>query len=199
MAHAKLPFDFKDVDKGWKAILEAAQRISADKGAHAKAGYLGAAAQEAHEGEEPGAEPLTNVALGAIHEFGVPGRIPERSHIRATFDMHRERYYAELRRLVGWWFDRKGKMPLLQALRLMALRMSSDQKSRILTGEGIPPPNAPSTIARKLKKGAWKNRTAEETAQLMAEGRGPRPLVDTGRMVGSLSWAVENGKGQEEK
>ncbi len=194
MARARATFGLKDVDKGWKSILGTARRLSAEKGAHAKAGYIGTKALEEHPGEE--GERLTNVQLGAIQEFGVPGRIPERSHIRSAFDLHRREYFRELRALVGTWFDRKGKMPLLQALGLMGLKMASDMKSRILEGAGIPPPNAPSTIARKLKKGKWKGRTAEETAGLVAAGKGPRPLIDSGRLVGAISHAVEKGQGE---
>jgi len=192
VARARAPFTLKDVDKGWKGLMSEAKRLASEKGMHAKAGILGQKALEEHQDEEGGA-PLTNVRLGAIHEFGA-GKVPERSFIRDTFDLHRLEYFTQLRALVGRWFDRKGKMPLRRALALIALRMSSDQKRRILEGAGIPPPNAPATIAKKLRKGKWRGRSPAEDAERIAQGLGPRPLVDTGRLLGSLSHAVESGK-----
>jgi hypothetical protein len=188
----KARFSLKDIDKGWKGLMAEAHKLASEKGMHAKAGILGQKALEEHPAEEGGA-PLTNVRLGAIHEFGA-GRVPERSFIRDTFNLNRLKYFAELRALVGRWFDRKGKLPLRRALGLMALRMSSDQQRRILEGAGIPPPNAPATIEKKLRKGKWRGRTAAEDAARIAAGVGPRPLIDTGRLVGSLSHAVESGK-----
>ena len=64
--------------------------------------------------------------------------------------------YATLGALAGTWFHRAtktGAMPLPRVLGLLGLKMSSDMKNRVLEGAGIPPPNAPTTIRQKLKKG----------------------------------------------
>ncbi len=194
MAGARVVFRLRDVDRGFAKLLTAAERLAEERGMHAKAGVLGAKAKEDHPGGE--GKKLTNVQLAAVHEFGVPGRIPARPFIQGTFRLHRDEYRAQLRRLAGSWFTRAaGKaMELRRALGLMGLKMAADMKDRVLTGAGIPPPNAPSTIARKLKKGAWKGRSPAEEAANSAAGRGPRPLVDTGRLVGSISHAVESGQ-----
>lgn len=182
-------FSFRDVDRGWKGLLAAAKRLETDRGMHAKAGIIGAPAKEKHEGEE-GGPPLTNVQLAAIHEFGVPGRIPARPFILGTFSLHRAEYRARLRALVKTWFHRatkSGGMPLRQALGLLGLKMEADMKNRVLSGSGIPPPNAPSTVREKLKKGEWNRGGA-------SAGASPRPLVDTGRLIGSVTHVVEAGR-----
>jgi hypothetical protein len=185
---AKSAFSFRRVDKGWQKLLAAAKRLEADRGVRAKAGIIGAKATEEHEDED--GRPMTNLRLAAIHEFGVPGRIPARPFILGTFALHRAEYRARLRALVGTWFHRattSGQMPLRQALGLLGLKMAADMKNRVVTGAGIPPPNAPSTIRKKLAKGKWNKGGA-------SSGTSPRPLVDTGRLVGSITHAVETGK-----
>lgn len=179
---------FRSVDKGWQGLLRAARQLEADQGMHAKAGLIGAKAKEEHEGEE--GKPLTTVQLAAIHEFGVPGRIPARPFILGTFSLHRAEYRAQLRKLVGTWYERAAKtghMPLRRALGLLGLKMKSDMVNRVLQGSGIPPPNAASTIRQKLKKGEWNKGGA-------SAGASPRPLVDTGRLVGSITSTVATGR-----
>jgi phage gpG-like protein len=186
---AKSAFTFRRIDRGWKNLLSAAKQLEADRGMHAKAGIIGEQAREQHPAEEEGKR-LTNVQLAAIHEFGVPGRIPARPFILGTFALHRAEYRAQLRALAGTWFHRatsSGKMPLRRALGLLGLKMAADMKSRVVTGAGIPPPNAPSTVRQKRKKGEWNEGGA-------SSGATPRPLVDTGRLVGSITHAVATGK-----
>ena len=112
-----------------------------------------------------------------IHEFGAPAaNIPERSFIRSTFDAHREEYMALLRTLLQAVYV--NKLTVERALGLLGARISSDIKKRVTTGAGIPPPNAPSTLARKL---ALTRRGSKGI---------PRTLIDTGRLIASVSWAV---------
>lgn len=184
-------FSVRDVDRGWKNLLAAAKRLEADRGMHAKAGIIGEKAKETHEGADgEGGKMPTNVQLAAIHELGVPGRIPARPFILGTFSLHRAEYRAQLRALAGTWFHRAtktGSMPLRRVLGLLGLKMESDMRNRVLQGSGIPPPNAPSTVRQKLKKGEWNKGGA-------SSGASPRPLVDTGRLVGSITSTVVTGK-----
>lgn len=187
MAGARVTFRLREVDRGFAKLLKAADQMARERGMHAKAGILGAAAAVEHPDAEGGqGKKPTNVQLAAIHEFGVPGRIPARPFIQGTFDLHRVAYQAQLRRLAGDWFTRAAGrgMELRRALGLMGLKMAADMKNRVISGTGIPPPNAPSTVARKLGKGKWKKGGSDAS---------PRPLVDTGRMVGAISHAVESG------
>jgi phage gpG-like protein len=132
---------------------------------------------------------MTNVQLAVIHEFGAPSvGIPARSFIRAPFDAKRNDYLQELRKHVRGVYE--GRAFLHKVLSIMGLKMEWDQKNAVLQGEGIPPPLADSTIKAKERKGRW-NTAAKEA---------PRPLVDTGRLVASISHAVvgvggEGGEG----
>lgn len=134
----------------------------ADTQPYVKVGVLGGA-KDARQGGEIG-----NVELAMIHEFGSPkAGIPERSFIRSTFEMGKAGYVADFRRLLVAVVE--GKMTVPRALGLMGLKISSDIKKRVTSGTGIPPPNAPSTIAAKGSS---------------------RPLIDTGRLVNSVSHEV---------
>jgi hypothetical protein len=202
VAGARASFGLRDLDRGWKALMREARKVDAERGLYAKAGMLGEKALEQHpvQSEDGSAAPggmLTNVQLLAVHEFGT-NSVPERSVVRAAFDLNRGLYLVQLRALVGTWFDRKGKMPLRQALGIMGLKMVSDQRARVVQGAGIPPPNAPATIARKIKAGWWKSAKFRDSNGRFSSSKGqtamPRPLVDTGRMIGALSHEVAGGK-----
>lgn len=61
-------------------------------------------------------------------------------------------------------------------------------KKRILSG--IPPPNAPSTMARKMAKAKKKpSKVAEENG-----AGGAIPLIDTGAMMNAITYAVRRKK-----
>lgn len=113
---------------------------------------------------EQGAELVT---YAAANEFGVPGRIPERSFLRSTADENRRRYTTELMDAavavldgqdVGSAFGRVG----LGAVGDVQVKI---RQLRI-------PPNAPSTIRRKGSS---------------------NPLIDTGRMRQSIEYEVRAG------
>lgn len=110
---------------------------------------------------------LSNVELAVIQEFGLG--VPERSFLRATFDRMKETWNAFAAKALKPALA--GKIELTKALALIGERVKSDIKRRITQGEGIPPPNAPSTIARKGSD---------------------RPLVDSGRLVGSIDYEVRS-------
>ena len=91
-----------------------------------------------------------------------------------------------------------GAHEYLRLLNLIGMKMAADMKGYITQGAGVPPPNAPATLARKLRKGSWKRKpmpALDDFGRLKDPGAAgtPRPLVDTGRMVGSLTWLVRRG------
>jgi hypothetical protein len=126
----------------------------------------------AHVGAASKGQTITLLELAAIHEFGSPkANIPERSFIRSTFNNpagqeELKRVYAKLAKAVM-----NGKMTAEKALELLG--MQAMVKNTILSGEGVPPPNAISTI---IAKGS------------------SRPLVDTGQLVGSITYEVRAKK-----
>ncbi len=70
-----------------------------------------------------------------------------------------------------------GRRTVEQVFNLMGLTLSTDIKKAVTSGTPIPPPNAPSTARRKRRGKAGIIRT----------------LIDTGRMVASVSWAYVTG------
>lgn len=124
-------------------------------------GIVGPAANELEEGSEK-----TLADLGALHEFGseVPpgkrGHIPERSFIRSTLAKRR----GDIARLVASEMRKilDGTRTPRAALEAIGIKVSNWIKKEVMQGEGIPPPLAASTIARKGSS---------------------RPLVDHGQLI----------------
>lgn len=161
----------KVIDRGWADIQKLTRQMK-DRGLYVKAGVVGAQATQPHD-DTPGA--LTNAELAVIHEFGTrDGRIPERSFIRSSAAKHRPQYVALLARGVKAVLS--GRTSYRTVLTLIGEKMASDMRNGIR--EGIPPPNAPSTLARKL-------------AMTRPGSTGsPKPLIDTGRLLGSITYEV---------
>lgn len=157
---------FKDgvtvVDKGWKRIVRTATALGRKK---LKVGVIGSeAANEASPG-------ITMARLAGVHEYGAVidtgagiVHIPERSFLRGTIEAAGN-YRREIDALAKSVID--GKRTEEQALGLLGAKMVGDVKKRIAAGIG--PANAPSTIAAK----------GSDT-----------PLIDTGRLRQSITWAV---------
>ena len=114
---------------------------------------------------------LTQAELAAIHEFGAPrANVPERSFLRATADAKRLEWLALLERTLR--LVTAGRLELEAALGIVGQKAVADVVARIRRGAGIPPPLQPETIRRKGSD---------------------RPLVDTGRLVQSISYEIRKG------
>jgi hypothetical protein len=159
------------IDRGWNKIKRELAKAAA--GAHARIGLLdGKGGDEAREGG------LTNAQIGAVHEYGsAAAGIPERSFLRSTMTAKQEELVGEVARLIAQIAE--GKMTVERALGILGARGVAEVQKTITTGDGVPPPNAPATIAHKGSS---------------------RPLVDTGRMVQSIAYDVklrdEHGDGE---
>jgi hypothetical protein len=148
-----------DKDHGWAALFK---RVKEIKDSYVKVGVL---ADDAKGGMHvPGAD-LTVAEIAVVHEFGA-GIVPERSFVRSTFDARREELVELGKKLMTGVID--GKIKLKPALDVMGSTLATAMKRKITEGAGVPPPNAPSTVAAKGSS---------------------RPLVDTGRMLGAITWA----------
>lgn len=118
---------------------------------------------------------ISNAELASIHEFGTE-HVPERSFIRSTMDEHREEYArilaAEARKVI------EGKRTPALSMDLMGQKVASDMQRKI--EQGVPPPNADSTIKRKGSS---------------------KPLVDSGQLKNAITYRVVNGRvaGAEDK
>jgi len=114
---------------------------------------------------------ITLAELAAILEYGTEdGRIPSRPAFQMTFDEERERLVELGKKLIESFL--KGRTSLDKALGVMGSTFAAAVKKKITGGPGIPPPNAPATVEAKGSS---------------------RPWVDTGRLVGAISWAVHLG------
>lgn len=170
-----------DKDHGFEAMLQAASDLAG--GSYAKVGVL---ADDDKGGlHVPGAK-LTIAETAAVNEFGTKdGRIPARPAHRQAFEHHQE----ELAELGGQLLNKvviDGTMTVEQALGVLGAKHASNVKGFITQGPEIPPHNAASTVRRKIESGQW---NVKGKAQREA-GWGVRTLVDTGRTVGAITWAV---------
>lgn len=112
------------------------------------------------------------VTIGVHNEYGSKDgkRPPARSFLRSTYDEKKDEYAAMVAR--GLDNAMTGKGSVRSALDRVGLRASTDVKLRIR--KGILPENAPITIARKGSS---------------------KPLVDTGRLLQSISHEVRGAGG----
>lgn len=157
---------------------------------YVKVGVVGKAAQQKHKGA-----PLSMVELAATHELGNPKRgIPERSFLRSTFTKNKAAYEKMLRSLVVQYITEKISVERL--LGLIGAKVSADVKATIVGGKPLAPPLSPRTIEEKKKRA--KAAAQQKGGKLRdakgkffsTKGLGLRPLVDTGQLLGSLSWEV---------
>lgn len=141
------------------------QELATDKKFGVKAGVL---------------ENATNTETGmkvaeyaAYNEFGT-SRIPSRPFLRNTADKHKEEWALLLGNAIA-----RGRTPS-QALKLVGIRMMDDIVRTI--SEGVPPPNAPATQARKSKG-------------ITGVGGGgtysPGTLINTGSLIKAITYEVE--------
>ena len=110
---------------------------------------------------------LTQVQLGIIHEYGT-SKIPARPFIGASFNANRRDYESLLTRAVKAAGER-GAAVFTKMLGGIAAKMAAEMKKYVTLGNNLTP-NAESTVRAKGSD---------------------RPLVDTGRLVNSITWKVE--------
>jgi hypothetical protein len=173
------PNEVHDKDLGWLAILQQVEALAG--GAYAKVGVL----EDDPKGSYRPKGGLTVAEIAAVQEFGTEdGHVPERSFLRSTFDEMRDTLDEMSRKLIiAVVLDRT--LTVEQALNLLGAKFAAAVRAKITDGEGVPPPNAPSTRARKEAKGRWNVKGAAAAA-----GLGVRTLVDTARMIGAITWAL---------
>lgn len=132
-----------DKDMGWQALGEAVAELG-DSDSFVLVGIQGNEATATH-----GADEITNVGLGTIHEFGLG--VPRRSFIRDAIDAHQD----ELAEFMGVLGQRvllgeshpSGPMSETQALGLIGQQAVKLIQQRITAH--IPPPLA--EITKKIK------------------------------------------------
>lgn len=151
----------RDVDKGWNALVK---RVFDMQRPRVAVGIFEA------DGQKPAGDGMTLIEVAVINEFG-GGNVPERSFLRAWFDENidvaRETLAKLLQAVVA------GRLTKEQALDQFGLSLQAQVQARI--ARGVPPPNAPSTIAKKSSS---------------------KPLVYKGQLRSSITIAVDMGTGE---
>lgn len=145
-------------DTGWRKLLKSVNGL--DRYA-VRVGILESSGGETEEGSG-----YTLLEIAALHEFGGEN-VPERSFIRRTFAEKHSELVAITGKLCKEVITRG--MPVPRAYALLGQWGAAAVRATITQGQGVPPPNAPSTIEQKGSD---------------------RPLVDTGRLVGAIAYEV---------
>lgn len=159
MARGKAKID----DRSWQKLRITVEKLGTMR---VNVGVLASKGGNAPvEGGPPG---FDLVALAATHEYGSSdGHVPERSYLRRTFSMKQEVFVAASAKIARGLLN--GKIDLEKAGNLLGALGATEVKKTITEGDGVPPPLAASTIARKGSS---------------------RPLVDTGRLLNAITWEV---------
>lgn len=144
----------KGVGAAVRALLARMKSIDESPGT-----FVGILSEGKAKQPHPKAEGLTMAQLGAIHEFGLG--VPERSFLRSFRDQRAD----DIGKVFLLLVQRRG---VSQAVwELLGQWCVGEIQKRIAAG--TPPPNAPSTIARKGSS---------------------TPLIDTGQLRSSITYAV---------
>lgn len=153
---------------GWNDLQK---RLAAAKGS-VRVGVLGKTALREGEAESN----FTNAEIAAVHEFGSSdGRIPERSFLRSTM-RNREADFSKIQAMLAKKVV-ANKLTAEQALDQLGAWFAAQVKHAITAG--IAPELAESTIKAR-RKGKQPGRKV--------------PLVDTGQLRNSITWAVLHAK-----
>lgn len=153
----------RDIDQGYKELV---RRVFDLKSPKVAVGIFEADGAQEHDGERG----TTVLDVAVWNEFGTD-TIPERSFLRGWFDENIDRAREAMRRLMVQVVE--GKITKSRALDLFGLWVQAEIQKRI--AQGIPPPNAPSTIENKGSS---------------------KPLIDTGQLRSSITYGVDAGDGQ---
>lgn len=156
-----MPVSVTDKDTGWEALIK---RLLQMRNARVKVGILAKEGAEREEGS-----PLTKAEIAGVLEFGTENKIiPARPAVRSTFDEKKAELKAISAKLVVQIID--NKITVLKAMNILGAFLANSIKRKITDGEGIPPPNKPSTIKKKGSARTW---------------------VNTGAVLGAITWAAE--------
>ncbi len=159
-----------DKDNGWRDFFLRVRELGGD--AYVKVGVLG---NSSRGSVRPKGSSLTVAEYAMVNEFGSgDGRIPPRPAFRMTYDRMQEELAADARVLIMRVLF--GVMEIDDALGVLGAKLGAEIRKTITAGDQVPPPNADSTKRRKQAKGnsRW----------------GVRTLVDVGREVAAISWAI---------
>ena len=153
------------------ALKKRVEKINAER-PYVKVGLLGSGKARP--------DGLSNAEIGIVHEFGAPeANIPARPWLRPPIEAKRAEYEKQISD--GLDAALRGTGNLDRALGLVGQQAAAAVKGYVTQGPPIPPPNSEKTQKRKESK-----RRKGSKGEV-------RTLVDTGRMVGGVTYKVEKG------
>lgn len=113
------------------------------------------------------------VSIATIHEYGAPkAGIPERSFIRASFDKNEDEYVKQIKDYVNRVLQ--GEVSGNTLYTKMGQTVAQDTQKHIRAK--IPPSLQASTLRARRRRG----------------NEGTTPLIDTGRLIGAISYEVKS-------
>lgn len=139
--------------------------------------------------------PISNAALGYIHEFGAPeANIPPRPFLLPTVK-------AKQKGLIVPALNKAGKAALTgdlggieRILSILGQEVSDAVRTRIV--DFIPPPLKPGTLigrARRLASYQNASKKRRKTLREKALQADATPLIDTGQLLKSITWVLRKG------
>jgi len=140
-------------------------------------------------GNDASTEGVTNAEVGAANEFGTRSQ-PARPFLAPSAKLNEKKYFERMRGLLRKLIvnpTMAGQAAFVSGFQALALVASVDVKNFITRGAPIPPPNSESVTKRKIAL-AFSNSKNEADGNRRAGMI--RTLVDTGRMVQAITWAV---------
>jgi hypothetical protein len=138
-------------------------------------------------------EVLSMAQIAAVHEFGVTGRIPERSFMRSTLEKNSAKYTELLKKMVDLVL--LGKISAKTAISRVGAIAASDMQATIVNG--LKPALSKRTLllrAKNLKKRREENGGKDPR---LRDGRGRffsttksgfKPLFDSGQLVRAITY-----------
>lgn len=148
--------------------------------------------------DDEGKPPLTNAVLGFIHDNGAPEvNIPARPFMKPGIESVESALADDLVRGAMQVFkapeNNKGAT-VDKMYHRVGLRAATAIKRKI--NEGVPPPLADLTLARRAAKG---RKGAQKELDNRAQGLPPstalaKPLIDTGEMRNAVTYAIRSRK-----
>jgi len=113
---------------------------------------------------DPHGDKVTVLMVAAIHEFGTEnGNIPERSHLRSSFDDNRQKLNLFAFKVSQMLID--GTLSLEKGLNRIGLKMLNNHKKKIKSN--IPPELSDATKKQRERKGSKNPKALIDTAQLL--------------------------------
>lgn len=154
--------NFTDKDMGWKAFMAQAKINSGET-----AGFAGFLRNAKPYVSESG-EPITVAQIAAVQEFG-NSHVHERSFMRSALARNAKQFKRLTKKVALQVMD--GKVGKNKGLGILCQWVIDRFANEIESS--VPPPNAPSTIARKGSS---------------------HTLIDSGQMKNSLDWEIRGKK-----